>query len=96
MSQDKLFKLLQIADKKRSIAALHESLDVQEFFSRLEERLINDMATGALVLTTDQLRAIAVALDTTRKLRAFLKAAAGDAKRAEQDYAKLTGAKQNV
>lgn len=96
MSQDKLAKLLQLADKKRPLAALYESADIRDFFDGVEERLVNDMATGAVSLTTEQLRAIAVALDTTRKLRAFLKAAAGDAKRAEQDYAKLTGAKQNV
>lgn len=96
MTQDKLAKLLQLSEKKRPIAALYESADIKEFFDGMEERLVNDMASGAVSLTTEQLRAHAVALDTTRKLRAFLKTAAGDAKRAEQEYAKLAGAKQNV
>lgn len=92
MKTDKLARFLALADKGRAFQDFTNDLATQAWFDALETRLTNDIAAGAMTLSSDQMRALAVALQTTKSLRNFIKSSVATGQRAEQDYAKLAGA----
>lgn len=96
MRTDKLARLLASSDKGRTIEALVADPFVAEFFDAAESRIINDIASGSMALSPDALRALAVALRTTRDLRTFLKVAVQDGQRAEKAYSEITGKMTNA